>query len=213
MRALQAELDATERNRAELATLLEATVASAGGVRAIDSSRRQNAAIRIQCAWRACLARRQREDLRTMDPYDVIVCFESLSTVIDPDSLRINILRWAGTAFDICASQLSGVRIVAHMGLFDKGKTWLINTLYGKNLPSGKLHETSGLSMVPPYMHSLATHEWIASQSKPPQSTNWTQANPGRSGDVSEEMHLKQSDRRQDEQIEQPPLQCDKQQA
>ena len=27
-------------------------------------------------------------------------------------------------------------------------------------------------------MHSLATHEWIASQSKPPQSTNWTQANP-----------------------------------
>jgi len=131
-------------------------VASAGGMMSVDSSRRQSAAVKIQCAWRACLARRQRKDMRTVDPYDVIVCFESLSSVIDADSLRISILRWAGSAFDICSSQLSGVRIVAHMGLFDKGKTWLINTLYGKNLPSGKLHETSGLSMVyVPHMRFL----------------------------------------------------------
>mmetsp|Transcript_148794 Transcript_148794/g.414558 ORF Transcript_148794/g.414558 Transcript_148794/m.414558 type:complete len:97 (+) Transcript_148794:1097-1387(+) len=37
--------------------------------------------------------------------------------------------------------------MVVHMGLFDKGKTFLINHLYGKNLPSDKLHETTGFIM------------------------------------------------------------------
>ena len=40
------------------------------------------------------------------------------------------------------------VRIVAVVGLFDKGKTWLTNKLFGKNLPSGKLFTTRGLSFL-----------------------------------------------------------------
>jgi hypothetical protein len=147
MRQMQAELEACERGRAELAVLLEATMARSGVGTVVDA-RKHWAAVKVQSYWRACLARRRREEMRAVDPYDAILCFESLTSVIDPDNLRINILRWAASAFDIATSQLNGVRIVAHMGLFDKGKTWLINQLYGRNLPSGKLHETSGLSMV-----------------------------------------------------------------
>lgn len=60
----------------------------------------------------------------------------------------MSILHAAQTSFDISAPCLEGMRIVAHMGLFDKGKTWLINKMYGTSLPSGKLHETLGLCMV-----------------------------------------------------------------
>ncbi|CAK0793844.1 unnamed protein product [Prorocentrum cordatum] len=148
---MQLELQATERNRAELAVLLEATIAASPAAhgRAAQLERSHWAAVRIQAQWRRCRARRRRGLwCRAHDPYDAIVCFDSLSSTIDADSLKISILRWAHSAFEIGQAQMEGVRIVAHMGLFDKGKTFLINQLYGKNLPSGKLHETSGLSIV-----------------------------------------------------------------
>jgi HSP20 family molecular chaperone IbpA len=39
-------------------------------------------------------------------------------------------------------------RVIAVVGLFDKGKTFLINKLFGVNLPSGKLFTTKGLSFL-----------------------------------------------------------------
>ena len=38
----------------------------------------------------------------------------------------------------------SRCRIVAVVGLFDKGKTWLTNKVFGVNLPSGKLCTNKG---------------------------------------------------------------------
>jgi len=153
LQAMQMELQATERNRAELAALLEATIATSqaaqGGAAQLERS--HWAAARIQAQWRIHAARRRRRRglwCGAHDPYDTIVCFDSLSSTIDSENLKISILKWAQSAFEIGKAQMEGMRIVAHMGLFDKGKTFLINQLYGKNLPSGKLHETSGLSLV-----------------------------------------------------------------
>ncbi|CAK0851790.1 unnamed protein product [Prorocentrum cordatum] len=152
LQATQLELQATERNRAELAVLLEATIASSqaahGGAAQLERS--HWAAMRIQARWRMYRARLRQHGLwrGAHDPYDAIVCFDSLSSTIDADNLKISILKWAHSAFEIDKAQMEGIRIVAHMGLFDKGKTFLINQVYGKNLPSGKLHETSGLSIV-----------------------------------------------------------------
>jgi hypothetical protein len=152
MQAMQLELQATERNRADLAVLLEATIATSQAAQggAAQLERKHWAAMRIQAQWRIYIARRRRRGLwcGAHDPYDAIVCFDSLSSAIDADNLKISILKWAHSAFEIGQAQMEGMRIVAHMGLFDKGKTFLINQLYGKNLPSGKLHETSGLSIV-----------------------------------------------------------------
>jgi len=154
LQALRGELEATERNRAELAALLQATIATAqsAALRAErpEKDRRCGAAVVIQSGWRAHRVRRCRRNTRAgqHDPYDMIVCFNSLNSTIDPANLRISILHWAHSAFNIGIAQRDGIRIVAHMGLFDKGKTFLINELYGKTLPSGKLHETTGLSMV-----------------------------------------------------------------
>jgi len=150
--AVKADLEATERNRAELAALLQATISTthiAMQTEAAEKDRRRTAALAIQRSWRAYLALRHRSGhTGPCDPYDAIVCFDSLNSTIDPANLRINILSWAHSAFNIGVAERAGIRIVAHMGLFDKGKTFLINELYGKNLPSGKLHETTGLSMV-----------------------------------------------------------------
>ena len=52
----------------------------------------------------------------------------------------------AESKLDIMKSE--SVRIIAIVGLFEKGKTWLINKLFGVNLPSGTLHETDGLSFL-----------------------------------------------------------------
>jgi len=167
--AVQEELRTTQQNRAELAALLEQTIATTqvamrtgaevannGEVngpwvgprlQAVDRDRRL-AAKKIQRAWRAHRARWRRRSQLPVDPYDAIVCFDSLSSTIDPANMRIEILKWAHSTFNIGVAERDGLRIVAHMGLFDKGKTFLINQFYGKNLPSGKLHETSGLSMI-----------------------------------------------------------------
>lgn len=151
--AVKNDLQATEKNRAELAALLQATISTtqiAMRSEAAERDRRRLAALAIQRCWRAHQVRQRRcnGNAGNRDPYDCIVCFDSLNSIIDPSNLRINILRWAHSAFNIGVAEREGVRIVAHMGLFDKGKTFLINELYGKNLPSGKLHETTGLSMV-----------------------------------------------------------------
>jgi len=153
LRAAKEDLQSTERNRAELAKLLEATIQTTQQVATCEGAERRTlgAAVTIQRAWRRCQARRRARRFRAsklVDPYDAIVCFDSLSATLDPACLQIEILRWAHSAFNIGRAERDGIRIVAHMGLFDKGKTFLINQFYGKNLPSGKLHETTGLSMI-----------------------------------------------------------------
>ena len=55
-------------------------------------------------------------------------------------------LQKATSELDIGKKQ--SVRVIAIVGLFEKGKTWLINKLFGINLPSGTLHETDGLSFL-----------------------------------------------------------------
>jgi hypothetical protein len=152
LQEMQLELEATERNRKELAQLLQATIESMpmqGG----GEARRVAAAVMIQRRWRKYVLRGPkrrgtRRGANGYDPYDIIVTFDSLAKTIDPEVMRIDILRWAYSAFSISDCARQGIRLVAHMGLFDKGKTFLANKLYGKSLPSGKLHETTGLSMV-----------------------------------------------------------------
>jgi hypothetical protein len=55
-------------------------------------------------------------------------------------------LKAAESTFDIALK--ARYRIIAVVGLFDKGKTFLINKLLGVNLPSGKLVATKGLSFL-----------------------------------------------------------------
>jgi len=81
---------------------------------------------------------------RPTTKYDVIVSFESLSEFIT--SGRIDLLQAAQSLFDV--AQAARYRIVAVVGLFDKGKTFLINRLLGVNLPAGKLFTTKGLSFL-----------------------------------------------------------------
>lgn len=76
--------------------------------------------------------------------YDVICAFTSLCNVVD--SRSVELLRCAASTFDL--AQDRRCRIVAVVGLFDKGKTFLINKLFGVNLRSGKLFATAGLSFI-----------------------------------------------------------------
>ncbi|CAE7242290.1 unnamed protein product [Symbiodinium sp. KB8] len=59
---------------------------------------------------------------------------------------QIRLLQNAASQLAIGRKQ--SVRVIAIVGLFEKGKTWLINQLFGVNLPSGTLHETDGLSFL-----------------------------------------------------------------
>mmetsp|Transcript_91425 Transcript_91425/g.258901 ORF Transcript_91425/g.258901 Transcript_91425/m.258901 type:complete len:777 (+) Transcript_91425:32-2362(+) len=150
--AVQEELQTTEQNRSELAALLAATIhrtqAAMRGPEPVDPQQVRVAALIIQRAWRRLRSHWRRRRSRPSDAYDVIVCFDSLNSMIDPRQMRVDILQWAHSAFNIAEPDRQGLRIVAHLGLFDKGKTFLINQFYGKKLPSGKLHETTGLSMI-----------------------------------------------------------------
>jgi len=74
--------------------------------------------------------------------YDAILGFQSLSDFVS--SRSIDILQSPHSLLDL--GDTHRVRIVAVVGLFDKGKTYLINKLFGLNLPSGKLFTTKGLS-------------------------------------------------------------------
>merc|ERR1719399_960095 len=84
------------------------------------------------------------EGHRKLDSYDAIVKIYSVSSFID--TAQIQVLQAAKAHFNI--TEKLRCRIVAVVGLFDKGKTFLINKLFGKNLPSGKLFSTHGLSFV-----------------------------------------------------------------
>eukprot|EP00439_Symbiodinium_sp_Y106_P049312 s2894_g6.t1 len=76
--------------------------------------------------------------------YDVVLPFNSLTKFLE--TRQISLLQNATSDLDIGKKQ--SVRVIAIVGLFEKGKTWLINKLFGVNLPSGTLHETDGLSFL-----------------------------------------------------------------
>merc|ERR1711904_732644 len=78
------------------------------------------------------------------DTYDVVVPFTSISEFIS--NCKVDFLKAAKCTFNIAQNQR--YRILAVVGLFDKGKTFMINKLFGKNLPSGKLFTTKGLSFL-----------------------------------------------------------------
>jgi hypothetical protein len=81
---------------------------------------------------------------RPTTKYDGILTFTSLSDFIS--SGKINMLKSAESTFNIALK--ARYRIISVVGLFDKGKTFLINKLLGVNLPSGKLVTTQGLSFL-----------------------------------------------------------------
>lgn len=86
----------------------------------------------------------EEDEEREMDCYDAIIKIHSVSSCID--RAKIDVLQSAKAHFNITKN--TRCRIVAIVGLFDKGKTFLINKLFGKKLPSGKLFSTHGLSFV-----------------------------------------------------------------
>ncbi|OLQ13578.1 hypothetical protein AK812_SmicGene2395 [Symbiodinium microadriaticum] len=115
-------------------------------------SREITAALCLQLAWRLYQRRLQRRWHSKMlqaqnahnTPYDAILAFESLSQFLSTGEIRF--LQHAESKLQ--AASAARFRIVAVVGLFDKGKTFLINRLFGVNLPSGKLHTTKGLSFL-----------------------------------------------------------------
>ena len=78
------------------------------------------------------------------DSYDIIVMIHSL--VDFAKKKRIWFLRSISSDFDPEAS--SPLRIIAVVGLFNKGKTFLLNKLFNLNLPHGNAVVTQGLSCV-----------------------------------------------------------------
>ncbi|CAE7712997.1 unnamed protein product, partial [Symbiodinium sp. CCMP2456] len=88
----------------------------------------------------------QQMNLSTMQStsYDVVLPFNSLAKFLE--TRHISLLQKEESELDIGKKQ--SVRVIAIVGLFEKGKTWLINRLFGINLPSGTLHETDGLSFL-----------------------------------------------------------------
>ncbi|CAE7033461.1 unnamed protein product, partial [Symbiodinium sp. CCMP2456] len=112
-------------------------------------SRELTAALHLQLAWRLCQRRLQRRWHGRLvqvqsTPYDAILAFESLSQFLSTGDIRF--LQHAESKLQVASA--ARFRIVAVVGLFDKGKTFLINKLFGVNLPSGKLHTTKGLSFL-----------------------------------------------------------------
>ena len=60
--------------------------------------------------------------------------------------MAVDFLLHVGTKLDI--QKTMKLRVVSFVGLFDKGKTFLINMLFNKQLPSSKVCVTQGLSCV-----------------------------------------------------------------
>ena len=77
-------------------------------------------------------------------PYDAVLALESLAQFLSTG--EIPLLKHAESVLEVAKAER--FRIVAVVGLFDKGKTWLTNKLFGVDLPSGKLHTTRGLSFL-----------------------------------------------------------------
>lgn len=107
-------------------------------------------ALLILLAFLACAAaiaiffRRRSRGQGEVTAYDAVLAFDSLAQFLATGEIKL--LQFAASKFE--AMQEQRVRIVAVVGLFDKGKTWLTNKLFGKNLPSGKLFTTRGLSFL-----------------------------------------------------------------
>ena len=76
--------------------------------------------------------------------YDIILAFDSLANFLE--HRQLSLLQKAESHLKL--AELQKYRIVAVVGLFDKGKTWLMNKLFGVSLPSGKLHTTKGFSFL-----------------------------------------------------------------
>ena len=76
--------------------------------------------------------------------YDCILWMMSLADFAK--SKKIWLLRALSSDFDPETSH--DVRIISVVGLFNKGKTFLLNKLFGLRLPSGKTQVTQGLSFV-----------------------------------------------------------------
>lgn len=91
-----------------------------------------------------CFFRRRSRGQGEVTAYDAVLAFDSLAQFLATGEIKL--LQFAASKFE--AMQEQRVRIVAVVGLFDKGKTWLTNKLFGKNLPSGKLFTTRGLSFL-----------------------------------------------------------------
>ena len=104
----------------------------------------------LQQLWRLRQKRRERRWQRDHDrvvettPYDAVLAFDSLAEFLS--SGEIEFLQKAESQLEVAKECRH--RIVAVVGLFDKGKTWLTNKLFGVNLPSGKLCTTKGLSFL-----------------------------------------------------------------
>ena len=104
----------------------------------------------LQQLWRLRQKRRERRWQLDHDkavettPYDAVLAFDSLAEFLS--SGEIKFLQKAQSQLEVAKE--SRYRIVAVVGLFDKGKTWLTNKLFGVNLPSGKLCTTKGLSFL-----------------------------------------------------------------
>ena len=81
---------------------------------------------------------------RAKTDYDCILCMMSLADFAK--SKKIWLLRALSSDFDPETSH--DVRIISVVGLFNKGKSFLLNKLFGLRLPSGKTQETQGLSFV-----------------------------------------------------------------
>ena len=76
--------------------------------------------------------------------YDCILWMMSLADFAK--SKKILLLRALSSDFD--PETIHHVRIISVVGLFNKGKTFLLNKLFGLRLPSGKTQVTQGLSFV-----------------------------------------------------------------
>merc|ERR1712232_1529110 len=86
-----------------------------------------------------------------MDTYDVVVKTSSLLDFISSGRIQVQIS--ARSVLEV--AKQNRFQIVAVAGIFGKGKTFVINEMWGKRLPSGKLYTTEGLSMLWIECHNL----------------------------------------------------------
>lgn len=119
--------------------------------RRLRQAKRVRAILCLQTLWRLKQKKCQRRWLHaqngcsnTETPYDAILAFDSLAEFLKEG--KIEFLQKAESLLEIAKE--SRYRVVAVVGLFDKGKTWLLNKLFGANLPAGKLCTTKGLSFL-----------------------------------------------------------------
>ena len=103
------------------------------GIRMLHDSgyatRSSSAAVKIQFHVRRFLKQKSKKD--EMTPYDAILAFESLADFLRNG--KIQLLQKAESHLQVARE--SRYRIVAVVGLFDKGKTWLVNKLFDAAWP------------------------------------------------------------------------------